>query len=164
MNGLKNAIMQVTYFLNGLILNLFVFCLFFVFVILFYTERKWLLMRNVFAILPLKSKLSGKIQRLNAINRSIDMLKIVEFSKISIKTKNCKTCRKVQTANRLKKFIQSPLIPTTPLPPPPPPPPPEKTLQRLGNNFFLRRYIEIIYRDLLPKCFKNAVLGRHEMV
>ena len=117
-------------------------------------------MRNVFAILPLKSKLSGKIQRLNAINRSIEMLKIVEFSKISIKTKNCKTCRKVQTANRLKKFIQSPLIPTTPLPPPPP----EKTLQRLGNNFFLRRYIEIIYRDLLPKCFKNAVLGCHEMV
>ena len=136
MNGLKNAIMQVTYLLNGLILNLFVFCLFFVFVILFYTERKWLLMRNVFAILPLKSKLSGKIQRLNAINRSIEMLKIVEFSKISIKTKNCKTFRKVQTANRLKKFIQSPLIPTTPLPPPPPPPPPQKTLQRLGNNFF----------------------------
>ena len=87
--------------------------------------------------LTLKSKLSGKIQRLNAINRSIEMLKIVEFSKISIKTKNCKIFRKVQTANRLKKFIQSPLIPTTPLPPPPPPPPPpQKTLQRLGNNFF----------------------------
>ena len=39
------------------------------------------------------------------------MLKIVEFSKISIKIKNCKTFCKAQTANRLKKFIQSPLIP-----------------------------------------------------
>ena len=36
------------------------------------------------------------------------MLKIVEFSKISIKIKNCKTFCKAQTANRLKKFIQSP--------------------------------------------------------
>ena len=35
------------------------------------------------------------------------MLKIVEFSKISIKIKNCKTFCKAQTANRLKKFIQS---------------------------------------------------------
>ena len=35
------------------------------------------------------------------------MLKIVEFSKISIKMKNCKTFGKAQTANRLKKFIQS---------------------------------------------------------
>ena len=59
-------------------------------------------------VLPLKSKLSGKFQRFNAINRSIEMLKIVEFSKISIKIKNCKTFCKAQTANRLKKFIQSP--------------------------------------------------------
>ena len=85
----------------GPILNLFVF-----FVILFYIERKWLLMRNVAAILPLKSKLYGKFQRFNAINRSTKMLKTVEFSKISIRIKNCKTFCKAQTAKRLKKFIQ----------------------------------------------------------
>ena len=31
-----------------------------------------------------------------------------------------------------------------------------------GTKIFLRRYIEI-YRHLLSKCFKNAVLGRQEM-
>ena len=81
------------------------------------------------------------------------MLKIVEFSKISIKVKTCKTFCKAQTANRLKKFIQS-----TPLPPPP-----DKTLLCLGNKIFLRRYTEI-YGHLLSKCLKNGVLGRHEVV
>ena len=70
-----------------------------------------LLMGNVAAILPLKYKLSGKCKRFIAINRSTEMLKIVEFSKISIKTKKCKTFSKAQTANCLKKFIQSPPIP-----------------------------------------------------
>ena len=69
-------------------------------------------MRNIAAILPLKSKLPGKFERFNAINRCIEMLKIVEFSKISIKIKNCKTFCKAQTANRLKKFAQ-----VTPPPP-----------------------------------------------
>ena len=78
-------------------------------------------MGNVAAIVPLKSKLSGKFQRFNAINRCIEMLKIVEFSKISIKT---------QKSNRLKNFFQSPLIP------PPTTIPQEQTLLRLGNNFF----------------------------
>ena len=39
-------------------------------------------MRNVAAVLLLKSKLSGKFQHFNAINRCIEMLKIVEFLKI----------------------------------------------------------------------------------
>ena len=56
LNGVENAIMQVTYFLNSPILNLFVFCFF---VILFYIGKKRLLMRNVAAILPLNSKLPG---------------------------------------------------------------------------------------------------------
>ena len=48
-------------------------------------------MRNVAPILPLKSKLSGKFQRCNEVrteevsNRSIEMLKLAEFSKISTK-------------------------------------------------------------------------------
>ena len=146
--------MQVTYLLNGSILNLFVFCLFFV--ILFYIEIKWLLMRNVASVLLLKSKLSGKFQRFNAINRCIEMLKIVEFSKISIKIQNCKTFCKAQTTNRLNNFFQSPSIP------PPTTIPQGQTLLRLRNNFFLRRYIEI-YRHLLSKCFKNAVIGRQEI-
>ena len=39
------------------------------------------------------------------------MLKIVEFSKISIKMKNYKIFCKAQTAKRLKKFIRSPPVP-----------------------------------------------------
>ena len=39
--------------------------------ILFYIERKWLLMRNFAIILPLKSKLSEKFQRFNTIDESI---------------------------------------------------------------------------------------------
>ena len=85
--------MQVPYFLNGSI-NLYVFCFF---VILFYIDKKY--------------KLPGKSQRFNAINGSIEMLRIVEFSKISIKIKNFKKFSKVQTANLFKKFIQSPPVP-----------------------------------------------------
>ena len=44
-----------------------------------------------------------------------------------------------------------------------PPPTPDKTLLRLGNKFFLRRYIAI-YRYLLSKCFKNAALRCQEMM
>ena len=82
------------------------------------------------------------------------MLKIVEFSKISVKIKTCKTFCKAQTANRLKKFIQSP---------PPLSSPPDKTLLCLGNKIFLNRYIEI-HGHLLSKYLKNGVLGRHEVV
>ena len=44
-------------------------------VILLYTDRKWLLKRNASTMLPLKSELSGKIQRSNAIDGNIEMLK-----------------------------------------------------------------------------------------
>ena len=44
--------------------------------ILFYIEGKWLLMRNLAAILPLKSELSGKfLGNFNAADKSIEMLK-----------------------------------------------------------------------------------------
>ena len=66
------AIMQVTYFLNG---PMFIFLFLFVILILLYIERKWFLMRNLAAILPLKSKFPGKFRRFNAIDRSIEMLK-----------------------------------------------------------------------------------------
>ena len=99
------------------------------------------LIRNVVAILPLKSKLSRKFQRFNAVNRDIQMQKIVKFSKISIQIKNCKIFCKVQTVNRLQKFIQSPPIPPTP----------EKTLLRLGNKIFFRE----IYGNIQTLVFKE---------
>ena len=49
LNGVKNTIMQATYFLNGPMFNLLFHC--------YIIERKWLLMRNLVIILPSKSKL-----------------------------------------------------------------------------------------------------------
>ena len=68
MNGMKNAIMQVTYFMNGPMVN----CCF---IDIFYAGTKWLLMRKFATILALKSKLSAKFQRFNAIDGSIEMIK-----------------------------------------------------------------------------------------
>ena len=59
-------------------------------------------MRDLATILPLKSKMSEKFQRFNAIDRSIEMLKNSWIFKISIKIKNCKTLCKAQTATCLK--------------------------------------------------------------
>ena len=67
LNGVKSVNMHVTYFLNGSVFSFFV--------ILFYIERKCLLMRNLAIILALKSKLSGKLQRFNAVDWGIEMLK-----------------------------------------------------------------------------------------
>ena len=85
-------------------------------------------MRNEAATLPLKSKLSGKFQRFNAINRCIEMLKLVEFSKISIEIKNCNT------------FCKAPI------------PPREQTLLRLGNNFFKEIYTNIFAFKVIQEC------------
>ena len=52
-----------------------------------------------------KSKLPGKFQHFNAIDGSIEMLKMGEFPKTSIKMKNCKTFYEVQTASCLKEII-----------------------------------------------------------
>ena len=88
-------------------------------------------MRNAAAILPLKSELSGKFQRFSAINRRIEMLKLVKFSKISMKIKNYKTFCKAQTPNGLKEFIQSPHLPS-----PLPSPHQDKSYCVSGTNFF----------------------------
>ena len=122
------------------------------FVILFYIEGKWLLMRNVAKILPLKSKLSGKLQRFNAIDRSIEMLQnsFQKFSKISIKIKNWEFFERPKQWAALRKLISLPL---------------DKTLLLLWNkNVFKKIYRNIeIYRHLFSKCFRNAVLGRQEI-
>ena len=82
--------------------------------------------------------------------------KIVEFQKLSIKMKNCKTFYEARTASCLKKIIQFPQKPQTT-------PNQIKSYYIFGIKIFLQRYTEI-YRHLLWKCFKNAVLGRQEMV
>ena len=71
--------------------------------------------------------------------------KIVDFPKIKIKMKNCRTFYEAQTASRLKEIIQNP-----PNRPPPPSPPPEKTLLRLSNKHFFTE----IYRNIQTFAFK----------
>ena len=82
---------------------------------LFYVERKCLVMRNLVTVLPLKSKLPGKFQRFNAIEEGSKCWQIVGFQKISIKIKNCKIFYEAQTASCFKEIIQPP--PTSNPPP-----------------------------------------------
>ena len=74
--------------------------------------------------------------------------KVAEFRKISTKMKNYKTFYECQTASRLKEIFQPSQI---------------KSYYVFETKIFLVRYTEI-YRHLLLKCSKNAVLGRQEMV
>ena len=72
---MKKAIMQVTYFRMAP----WLICCFIV--ILFYIDRKRLLMRNLATISPLKFKFSGKFQRFNVIDVSNEILKNSWISK-----------------------------------------------------------------------------------
>ena len=68
-----------------------------------------LLMGNLATFLRLKSKLSGKYQRFNAIDGSIELVKNSRIYKNSIKMNfSCKTFCKAQTASHLKEIIQPP--------------------------------------------------------
>ena len=111
-------------------------------VILFYIERTWLPMRNLAIILPLKSELSGKFQRFNAIDESINLLKNSWISKNFdyCKMKNFKTFFENQSASLLKEIIQ----------PPPLAVPPDKILLCLWNKNFHRE----IYRNTQKFAFK----------
>ena len=120
-------------------------------------------MRNEPPILPLKFKFSRKFQLFIALNRSIEMLKIAEFSNISIQMKKCKTFCKTQIPNRLKNFIQSP--PPPPPHPTPTPPPRDKTLLRLENKIFLKeiyRNIQIFAFKVLQEC--SSWVSRNDAV
>ena len=81
---MKNVIKQAKFLIGPCLICYFV-------VILFYIEKKWLLLRTLALVLPLKSILSGKFYRFNAINGSIKMLKNKWIFKKIIKMKNCKT-------------------------------------------------------------------------
>ena len=111
------------------------------------------LIRNVVAILPLKSKLSWKFQRFNAVNRDIQMQKIVKFSKISIQIKNCKIFGRSKQWTAFRNLFNLP----------PSHPHQKKLYYVLETKTFLGRYIEI-YRLWLSKSFKDAVLWCQEMV
>ena len=77
--------------------------------------------------------------------------RVVEFPKISIKMKNWKIFYETQRARRLKEIIK-----------PLPYPPPTKSYYVSRTKIILPRYTTI-YRHLIWKCFKNAVLGGQEM-
>ena len=64
--------------------------------------------RNLATFLHLESKLCGKFQCFDAIDGSIEILKMVEISKISIKMKNFKTFYESQTVICVKEIIQQP--------------------------------------------------------
>ena len=101
---------------------------------------KWLFMRNLATILPLKSKLSGKFQRFNAIDWSIAMRKNGWISNI------VRHFTRPKQRTVLKKLFSLPQ--TGPLCPPPP----DKTLLGLWNKHFLTKKI-CKYTDI---CFQSA--------
>ena len=141
--------MQMKFFMNGPMVK------FFLIIILFYIERKWLLKSNLPVILLLKYKLFSKLC-FNVIDGSIEMIEIIKFLKILIKIKSFKTFYEVQTASRLKQITQHP-------------PPRHHPSTRLKASYdsekkiFLWRHTTI-YRHLFSKCFKNTVLGLLEMM
>ena len=70
LTGMKNAVMQVTYFLNDTMVNLLFYCH-----IILCREKV-----TSYEKLLLKSIFSGKIQRFNASDESIEMLKNSKIS------------------------------------------------------------------------------------
>ena len=84
-NGRENAIMQVTYVLNGSV----IICCFAV--ILLHIEKKALLKKNLPTISPLKCKLSGKFQRIMLLMEVSNVKKKVKFPKVLVKMKNNQT-------------------------------------------------------------------------
>ena len=67
--------------------------------------------------------------------------------------KNSKTFYEPPTASSLKEIVQPPQTHSHEI----------KSYYASGTKYFLRRYTEI-YRHLLSKCFKNAVLESQETV
>ena len=108
-------------------------------------------MGNLYQILPLISKLSGKFHRFSAIDGSIEMLKNGSYSKNSIKMKNLKLFCEAQTVSHLKEITQISL------------PHQIKASNISGTKISLQKFTRI-YRHLLSKCFENPVHRHLEMV
>ena len=76
-------------------------------VILFYIERKWFLLKNLAAMLHLKSKSSGKLQPFIAIDGSIEMLKNSSISmKFQLKWKIIKHFARPKQRAALRKLFR----------------------------------------------------------
>ena len=108
-NGMKNTIIQVTYFRNSpmtnLLIYLYKFTCFFI-VIFLHIEKKWLLRRNLAVILPLNPNCLESFSVTMLLMKVSKYWKIVELPKISIKMKIFKTFYGVQTASCIKKIVQ----------------------------------------------------------
>ena len=130
-NEMKKAIMQVIYFRMAPLICCFL-------VILFYIEKKWLVIRNFATILPLNSKFFGKFWHFNANDGSVEMLRDNSISKISIKMKNFKTFYRAHTA--INKIIQTPQD--------------ESFLRLWDKNFIMELYrsIETFVFYMLAEC------------
>ena len=129
LNEVKIPIMQVAYFLNSPMFNLLFYC----YIVLFWEK--------VTSYEKFNSQNCMKnFSVFIAIDKSIKMLNLVEFSKILIKMKNCKTFYKVKQRAILRKLSCHSK--------------PDKILLRLWNKNFVRRYTEI-YRHMLSENFKN---------
>ena len=110
-------------------------------------------MTNLATNLPLKSKLSRKFQCFNAIDGSIKMLKKLNFKEYQLKRKIVKRFTRPKQQAALRKLFSLPPTHLYQI----------KSYYISGTKMFLRKYTEIC-RHLRSKCFKNAVLGRQEIV
>ena len=143
-NEIKNAIERYYAIIN----------LLFFLVILLYIEKKQLRKRKLITISLLNSKLFGKFQRFNAVGRSIEMLKNSWISKIFNQNDNFKIFYEPQTASCLKEIMHP------------------CTRWKFSTSLDLREYRKFteiwrftgIYRHLISKDFKNAVLWSLEIV
>ena len=137
MSGMKNAVTPVIHFLNGPQLNFLFYCHIILYSVTSYEKFS---QNGTFEFQ------TGKPQRFNAIDGSIEMQKNGSISKNFSKMKNIKIfLNKLQAA--LRKLFSSP---------------PDKNFLPLWHKN-LSRYTGI-YRHLLSKCFENAVLGCLGMV
>ena len=113
LNGAKNGIMQVAYFLNVPMFKLLFCCH------ITLHREKWPFIEKF----NLKSIFYGKFQRFNATDRSIK--KMAKFPKILTKMKSCKIFYEAQKGNHSASPNQI------------------KSYYVSGTNIFLRRYREI---------------------
>ena len=114
------------------------FCLF---VTLLYIERKWLLMRNLATVLPLKSKLFGKFQRFITVNGSMKML-INSWITKKFKLK-WRILKHFKQWSALRKLFS---------------PPPDKSFLRHWNKNFLTEILEYT-ETCFPGASKMQFLG-----
>ena len=132
LNGVKIAIIQVTYFLHGPIFNL----LFDYHIILYWKNVTYY--EKFSHNLTFEGQIVWKISVFQYLMKVSKYWQIAEFPKISIEIKNRKTFYKAQTASHLRKFFS--LSPPTHLSPHIPP---DKVLLRLSKKNFIGRYTEI---------------------